>query len=181
MFIRKGLITRGLPKFETKLAETLSVALTVSKKKWFILFAYRHLQHKNWKIFFEETYWSLSTIVNKYDYIMLIGDLNLNTKSRNNIYYSDFCDTLKNLIKSNTSIDVILTNQPWSFQKHGAVTTGLSDCHKMVLTFLPSYFSRCLPKTITEVLDFLWLKISYTNWKGRYSPNTVKERLIMIT
>ena len=179
--MRKGSIRRRLPKFETKVTETISVELAVSKKKWFILFAYRHLQNKNWKIFFEETYWSLSTIVNKYDYIMLIGDLNLNTKSKNNSYCSGFCDTLKNLIKSNTSIDVILTNQPWSFQKHGAVTTGLSDCHKMVLTFLPSYFSRCLPKTITEVLDFLWLKISYTNWKVRYSPNSVIERLIMMT
>ena len=35
------------------------------------------------------------------------------------------------------------------FSKTGVVTIGLSDCHKMVLTFLRSYVSRCLPKTIT--------------------------------
>ena len=104
---------------------------------------------------------------------MLIGDLNLNTKSKNNSYYSDLCDTfdLTNLIKANTcfkasnqtSIDIILTNQPRSFQKSGVITTGLSDCHKMILTFFRSYFSRLPPKTITyrsfryfETKDFLY-------------------------
>ena len=86
---------------------------------------------------------------------MLIGDLNLNAKSKNNGCYSDLCDTfdLTNLIKANTcfnscnqtSIGVILT----SFQKLGVITTGLSDCHKMILTFFRSYFSRLPPKTIT--------------------------------
>ena len=32
------------------------------------------------------------------------------------------------------------------FSKSGVVTIGLSDCHKVVLTFLRSYFSRYLPK-----------------------------------
>ena len=108
----------------------------------------------------------LSTTVNKYDNIMLTGDLNLNTKSNNNSYYSDLCDTfhLTNLIKAKTcfkssnptSIDIILTNQR-------VITTGLSDCHKMILTFFHSYFSRLTPKTIThrrfryfETKDFLF-------------------------
>ena len=90
---------------------------------------------------------------------MLIGDLNLNTKSKNNGYYSGLCDTfdLTNLIKANTcfkssnqtSIDVILINRPNSFQKSGVITTGISDCHKMIVTFFRSYFSRLPPKTIT--------------------------------
>ena len=90
---------------------------------------------------------------------MLIGDLNLNTKSKNNGYYSGLCDTfdLTNLIKANTcfkssnqtSIDVILINRPSSFQKCGVITTGLSGCHKMIATFFRSYFSRLPPKTIT--------------------------------
>ena len=90
---------------------------------------------------------------------MLIGDLNLNTKSKNNGYCSDLCDNfdLTNLIKANTcfkssnqtSIDVILTNQPRSFETSGVITIGLSDCHKMTLTFFRSYFSRLPPKTTT--------------------------------
>ena len=70
VFIRQGLITRRLPKFETKVSETLCVELTISKRKWCILFAYRHLQNNNLKTFFEEINLSLSTIVNGYDNII---------------------------------------------------------------------------------------------------------------
>ena len=155
MFIRQGLNTRRLLKFETKVSETICIELTISKKKWCILFAYRPPQNNNLKTFFEEINLSLSTIVNEYDN-MLTGDLNLNTKSNNNSYYSDLGDTfdLTNLIKANTcfkssnqtSIDVLLTNRPRSFQKSGVITTGLSDCHKMILTFFRSYVSRLPPK-----------------------------------
>ena len=63
--------------------------------------AYRP-QNNNLKTFFEEINLSLSTIVNEDDNI--IGDLKLNMKSKNNVYYSDLCDTsdLTNLIKANT-------------------------------------------------------------------------------
>ena len=142
------------------------------KKEWFILCGYRPPHSNNLKTFFEEINLSLSTFVNKYDYIMLIGHLNLNTKSKNSSYYSDLCDTfdLTNLIKADscfkssnqTSIDGTLTSRPRGFQKSGVVTTGLSECHKMILTFFCSYFSRCSPKTITyrsfryfEAKDFL--------------------------
>ena len=33
MFMRRGLITRRLPKFETTVSETICVELTISKKK----------------------------------------------------------------------------------------------------------------------------------------------------
>ena len=173
MFIRKGLIIRRLPKFETEVCETIFVEFTISKKKWCTHFAYRPPQNNNLKTFLEDTNLSLSTTVKEYDNIMLIGHLNLNTKSKNNSYYSDLCDTfdMTNLIKANTcfkssnqtSIDVTLTNRPRSFQKSGVITTGLSDCHKMILTFFRSYFSRLPPKNITyrsfryfEAKDFLY-------------------------
>ena len=155
----KIVFTRRLPKFQTKVSEAICVELTISKKKWCILFAYRPSQNNNLKTFFREINLPLSTIVNEYGNTMLIGDLNLNAKSKSNIYYSDLCDTfdLTNLIKANicfksskqTSIDVTLTNRPRSFQKYGVITTGLSDYHKMILTFFRSYFSRLPTKTIT--------------------------------
>ena len=137
------------------------------------------------KTFFEEINLSLSTIVNEYDNIIFIGDLNLNTKSKNNGYYSDLCDTfdLTNLIKANTRfkssnqtcIDVILT----LFQKSGVITT---DCHKMIFTFFGPYFSRLPPKTITyrsfrysETKDFL------SELETSYTPNNVMEGLSMMT
>ena len=85
-------LNRRLPKVETKVSETICVELTVSKKNWCILFGYRPPQNKNLKTFFEEMNLSLSTIVNEYDNFMLIGDLNLNTKSKNICYYSHLCD-----------------------------------------------------------------------------------------
>ena len=111
--------------------------------------------------------------MNKYANIMLIGDLNLNTKPKNNSYYSDLCDTfdLTDLIKANTcfkssnqtSIDVILTNRLRSFKTSWVITTGLSDYRKMISTFCCSYFSRLPPKTITyrsfryfEIKHFLY-------------------------
>ena len=113
---------------------------------------------------------------------MLIGDLNLNTKSKNNSYYSDLCDTfdLTNLIKANTcfkasnqtSIDIILTNRPRSFQKSGVITTGLSDCHKMILTFFRSYLSRLPPKIITyRSFRYFETKI-FCNEKVKYDDVT---------
>ena len=77
------------------------------------------------------------------------------------------CDTfdLTSLIKANicfnlshqTSIDVILA-------KSGVITTGLSDCHKMVLIFFHSYFSRLLPKTIT-CRSFRYFETKYLLYK----------------
>ena len=63
---------KELPKFETKASETICVKLTISKKKWCILFAYRPPQNNNLKTYFEEKDLSLFTIVNEYDNIMLI-------------------------------------------------------------------------------------------------------------
>ena len=70
VYIRQGLITRRLPKFETKVSETICVELAISKKKWCILFAYRPPRKNNLKTFFEEINLSLSTIVNGYDNII---------------------------------------------------------------------------------------------------------------
>ena len=85
-YIRQFLITRRLPKFETKQSETICVELTISEKKWCTLFTYRPVQNNNLKNFFEVIKWSLSTIVNEYDNIMLIENLHLSTKSNNNSY-----------------------------------------------------------------------------------------------
>ena len=73
-----------------------------------------------------------------------------------NSYLSDFCDTfsLKNsiLIKtcfntvSGTSVDVMLTNRPRSFQKTAVTVTGLSDHHKLIALFFRTHFARLPPK-----------------------------------
>ena len=49
--IREGLITKRLENLETKISEAICLELTVSNKKWFILFAYRPPQENNKYVF----------------------------------------------------------------------------------------------------------------------------------
>ena len=46
-------------------------------------------------------------------------------------------------------IDLLLTNNVYSFQQTSAICTGLSDCHKLVLTVLKTTISKSQPKEIT--------------------------------
>ena len=89
-----------------------------------------------------------------------MGDLNIDTsdKTKEACYLSDLCDTfsLKNIITgktcfkktTGTSIDILLTNRPRRFLRTGIFEAGLSDHHKLILSFFRSYFSRIPPKTI---------------------------------
>ena len=45
-------------------------------------------------------------------------------------------------------MDVILANRPRSFQKTAAITTGLSNYHKMIITSFRSSYTRELPWNI---------------------------------
>ena len=104
---------------------------------------------------------SLRLIVNKYDNILLAGDVNINLLDPNSDtknHLSDLRDTfaLINLVKDKTCfknkdgtlLDVILTNRPNSFQKIVTTETGLSDCHKLVSTVFRSTFIKLPPKTV---------------------------------
>ena len=92
-----------------------------------------------------------------------MGDLNINTLTQTNSnntanHLMDFCDlfALSNLVNvktctksvCGTSLDIMLTKKPRSFYNTGAVTTGLSDCHKLTLSCLRAHFKRLPPKKI---------------------------------
>ena len=70
-----------------------------------------------------------------------------------------FCDSyeFKNLIKDVTCyknpenpscIDLILTNNPKSFQNSGVIETDLSDFHKMTVTVMKTTFEKLKPNII---------------------------------
>ena len=63
-------------KNETENAETIYLELTVVKKKWCILFAYRP-PNTDKEEFFDEISVNLNKTLGKYDNIILAGDLNL--------------------------------------------------------------------------------------------------------
>ena len=49
-------------------------------------------------------------------------------------------------IVCDTSLDIMLTNKPGSFYNSSAVTAGLSDCHKLILSCLRAHFKRLSPE-----------------------------------
>ena len=103
----------------------------------------------------------MSLAPRKYENILIIGDLNIDTSNKkkdNGNDLSDLCDTfsLKNLITditsvkstNGTSIDVLLTNESRCFHDTATFETGLNDCHKLILTFFKAYFKKFPQKNI---------------------------------
>ena len=103
----------------------------------------------------------MSLATRKYENIIIIGDLNIDTENKrkdNSNYLSDLFDifSLKNLITdvtcvkstNETSIDVLLINKSRRFHHTASFETGLSGCHKLILTFFKTYFKKLSPKNI---------------------------------
>ena len=87
---------------------------------------------------------SLCNIARKYENILIIGDLNINSdnlkKGDTHSHLSNLCDTfsLENGVtcvksQNNTSIDVMPTNRARCFHNTSLIETGLSDCHKICI------------------------------------------------
>ena len=55
---------------------------TISKKKWCTVFAYRPPKNDNKVMFFNELNVSLNQCVNKYDNIIVMGDLNIDISDK---------------------------------------------------------------------------------------------------
>ena len=140
--------------------ETICIEITIAKKKWCILFAYLSPNFLK-TLFFEEISVAFNKALNKYDNLLLAGDLNINTlgpTSDSSNHLPELNDTfsLTNLttgstcFKSNkgTLIDLMLTNKPKSFFKSHSFVTGLSDCHKLILSILRTSFRESLPKFV---------------------------------
>ena len=95
VYVKYGLIVKRLDDFETNISETISLKLTISNKRWFIMFAYRPPIESLLLTFFNKVSSTLNKSVNKYN-ILVTGDLNIdfsNSKMDANNYLSDFIDT----------------------------------------------------------------------------------------
>ena len=117
--------------------------------------------YNNLIIFFEELTKSVNKSLNTCDNIIVMGDFNIDINKNKAIGHDKldvFCNTLNltNLVKSETCFtnnhkstnDLFLTNKPRSFQFSSVTETGLSDYHRLITTFMKSYFSRLKPKII---------------------------------
>ena len=90
-----------------------------------------------------------------------MGDFNIYIKKASSTAYDkleQLSDTfnLTNLVKSElcfmnnhkSTIDLILTNKPQSFQTTNITETGVSDCHKPITTFMKCDISCLKPRNV---------------------------------
>ena len=109
-----------------------------------------------------------------YNNIIILGDFNVGVEEP---HMKKFCENynLQNLIKQPTcyknpsrptSIDLILTNVPRSFQSTCVIETGLSDFHLMTLTVMKKSFKKFQPRII-----------NYRSYK-HFSNDTFRKDLI---
>ena len=77
VYIKDGLIVKKINDFETNISETISIELTISSKKWLIMFACRPPNESNKLTSFNEVSNTRNKAVNNYDKILVTGDLNI--------------------------------------------------------------------------------------------------------
>ena len=150
------------------------IEITLSRRKWAIISLYRP-QRTSTNVFLSELTDSLDVIINRYDNILILGDLNIDLMDPNDQGFNnliDFCEIfdLTNLINFDTSvtknhsssIDVIFTNRKGCFKNSGTVETGqviftkwYLQCSKGVL------LNRSRLKSRTEITDISMKAFSF--------------------
>ena len=108
-----------------------------------------------------------------YENLIIVGDVNVCLEKSS---MSGFCDTcgLKSLLKDATcyknpknprSIDLILKNNPSSFQDSCVIEAVLLDFHRMVVTIM---------KTSSE-----WLKPRVINYRENFSKKIISRTIVI--
>ena len=109
---------------------------------------YRPPNSQNLIHFFNELPDSLSKANESYENFIVMGNFNtdIGISNSDHVKLEQFCSlfNLQSLIKKETcitkanksTIDLILTNKPLSFQSSSAIVTGLSDHHKLIALFV---------------------------------------------
>ena len=119
-------------------AECFFIEINLCKRKWLVCCS-NNPYRDNIKDHLNTINSNLDLYSSKYEYIIVIGDFNVEVNDK---FMSNFCEpyNLSSLIKESTcyknpsSIDLILTNSPHSFQSSSVVETGLPDFHKMIMS-----------------------------------------------
>ena len=141
--------------------EAIFVEINLRKSKILLIGTYNSCSQKYRKAdeeFFKQIAHALD-VYSGYDKFLLCGDLNINDFNENEAL-DDFLDEFhaKNIVKDPTCysnpenpscLDLYITNSYRSFQKTSTLATGLSDCHKMVITVLKTTFPKAQPRIVT--------------------------------
>ena len=136
--------------------ESMFVELNFRKCKWLLGGVY-HPPSQNDDYFFNCLGSALDIYNTTYDKILLVGDFNAEETESVCDGFLDLYN-LKNLVKDKTCfksikkptcIDLFLTNCSKSFQHTKAISAGMSDHHKMIVTVMKTTFMKVKPREIT--------------------------------
>ena len=157
VFIREDIPSRKLPTIDGFADfEGLFIEINLRKSKWLLLATYKPPSFSK-DYYFALVNKALDAYSSKFENIILMGDFNTTPSEEILVEFLDDRE-LSNLVnfptcfmsKENPStIDLVITNKPKSFQNTIGISTGLSDFHKMILTTMKTTFPKAAPKTIT--------------------------------
>ena len=152
LYIREDIQSKSLISKPKCNIETLSVALILRKRKWFLNCSYNpyqnlisnHLECLN-RLIDEHS--------NSFDNFIFIGDFNVSTNHNSMIRNLINVPTCYKNYDNPTSIDLIITNRPIYFQHSTVFETGLSDSRLLTKTEFKTSFQKRKPK-ITKYRNY---------------------------
>ena len=156
LYVREDIPSKGVHTNLSENLECLFVEINLYKKKFLIVGTYnpcRTIIANHLNVLRK----CIDHFLLDYDNFVIMGDFN-SEPIDNEI--KEFCNlfNFKNLVKDPTCyknpenpscIDLIFTNRYRMFQDTITVEIGLSDCHKMTVTVLKTYFKKCKPNIIS--------------------------------
>ena len=156
IYVRSDIPCRQLNKHKfSDQIEGIFVEINFRKSKWLLLGTY-HPPSQNDYFYFSNIERALDTYTKGYERVLLVGDFNAEETEVTLGNFMELYD-LRNLVKGNTyfksvqnpsCVDLFLTNCSNSFQNTIVLSTGISDCHKMIITVLKTTFKKAKPKEI---------------------------------
>ena len=100
VFIKNDTIAKCLTELEPEYLECICVELKISKKKWIIFVVYRPPKYWNLSEFFEKLSRVVDLAITKYDNVVILGDINVDTQDSDSPGLNkvqDLCDKVQDL------------------------------------------------------------------------------------
>ena len=158
--------------------EAILVEINLRKSKFLLMGTY-HSTHKTYGttdvVFLQNISTVLDRYSSSYEKFLIAGDFNMQEGEE---CLDDFLDEFhaKNMVKEPTCfknpdnpscIDLFISNSYRSFMKTTAVSTGLSDFHKMIITVMRTTFPKAEPRTIKYRNYSKYSKVAFGNDLGK--------------
>ena len=150
MYVKDNIPAKQLKSHKDD-TESIFLEINIRLRKWLFVGAYKPPDQSK-TAFLESLSKNLSTYLDTYENILMLGDFNMTPGDKNMQPFADSFN-LENLIKEPTCfkgspscIDLIITNRKPYCKKTCLIETGLSDFHKLTAVSLKSQILKTPPK-----------------------------------